>query len=509
MTKDSRTYNVIRNVGSGILYKLISIFLPFILRTVMIHEMGIQYAGLNTLFSSILQVLNMTELGFGSALTFSMYKPIAENDNAKICALLNLYKRIYRFIGILILGMGLCVLPFIKYFIKGTYPDDINIYFLYLIYLFNTSISYFLYANMQALLNAKQRNDIINKIHSTTYFASYILQIIAIIITHNYYVYIILTPICTIVNNIISAICCNKLYPQIKCLGDISKEEKSNIYRKVKALFGHKIGAIVLISLDSIFVSSFLGLTAVGIYGNYFYILNAINGIIDIGYHAMLASIGNCIETENKERVYQLFDKLSFILAWIICICCVCFIGLYQPFMVLWAGKSNLFPFITVVFIVVYFYSQKSRVIIINFKDAAGLWNFDFWKPYIGILFSVGSKLILVNIMGIDGIFLSSILTFILIYLPMETYVIFRHLFQKSPKKYILKYIYYTIVTIIACVLSYRILEVVQGSGYISFIIKGLLCLTLACTIFLIFNISNSNLEKLKIDIKEKIFSSN
>ena len=237
-----RTYNVIRNISSGLVYKLISIFLPFILRTVMIHYMGIQYAGINTLFSSILQVLSMAELGFGSALTFSLYKPIVDNDEEKICKLLNLYKIIYRRLGCIILGIGIILIPFLQYLIKGSYPNDVNIYVLYIIYLFNTSISYFLFAYKQSLLNANQRNDIVNTVGMITYAISYTVQILAILITKNYYVYIIFTPICTVVNNILVAFCAKRAYPNLSCKGDISKEEKKEIYSKVKALAGHKIG---------------------------------------------------------------------------------------------------------------------------------------------------------------------------------------------------------------------------------------------------------------------------
>lgn len=188
----SRTQNAIRNIFTGVFNKIIILLFPFVIRTVIIKKLGTEYLGLSSLFTSILQVLNLTELGFSSAIVFSLYKPIAEKDDNRICSIMNFYKRIYRIIGFIILVMGLIVLPFLPNFIKGSYPSDINLYILYLIYLFNTVITYYLFAYKSALLNAMQRNDIINNVNSITVIIQYILQIIILYCTKNYYIYMII-----------------------------------------------------------------------------------------------------------------------------------------------------------------------------------------------------------------------------------------------------------------------------------------------------------------------------
>lgn len=503
--QQGRTYNVIRNISSGLIYKLISIFLPFILRTVMIHYMGIQYAGLNTLFSSILQVLSMAELGFGSALTFSLYKPLVDNDEKKICELLNLYKIIYRRLGFIILGIGLVLVPFLKYLIKGTYPGDINIYILYYIYLFNTCISYFLFAYKQSLLNANQRNDIVNNVGMITYTVSYIFQILAILIFKNYYVYIIFTPICTVVNNILVAVCANRAYPNLQCRGSVTVQEKKEIYNKVKALAGHKIGGVVINSLDSVVVSAFLGLSTVALYGNYYYILSAINGIIDVGYNAILASVGNTIVIEEKQRVYTIFKKLNFIMSWAICFCCVGLICLYQPFMIVWVGKENIFPTSTMIIIVIYFYSQKSRLIGLNFKDAAGLWNLDFWKPYVGLIVNLVVNIVLVNIIGVNGIYISTILTMFGVYFPWETWALFKGVFKRESREYILQYLYYTIGTIISAALSFIVTNNINVTGILGLAIKAVVGILVGNVIYLCINLKNPEFKSIIVDLKRKM----
>ena len=503
--QQGRTYNVIRNISSGLIYKLISIFLPFILRTVMIHYMGIQYAGLNTLFSSILQVLSMAELGFGSALTFSLYKPLVDNDEKKICELLNLYKIIYRRLGFIILGIGLVLVPFLKYLIKGTYPGDIKIYILYYIYLFNTCISYFLFAYKQSLLNANQRNDIVNNVGMITYTVSYIFQILAILIFKNYYVYIIFTPICTVVNNILVAVCANRAYPNLQCRGSVTVQEKKEIYNKVKALAGHKIGGVVINSLDSVVVSAFLGLSTVALYGNYYYILSAINGIIDVGYNAILASVGNTIVIEEKQRVYTIFKKLNFIMSWAICFCCVGLICLYQPFMIVWVGKENIFPTSTMIIIVIYFYSQKSRLIGLNFKDAAGLWNLDFWKPYVGLIVNLVVNIVLVNIIGVNGVYISTILTMFGVYFPWETWALFKGVFKRESREYILQYLYYTIGTIISAALSFIVTNNINVTGILGLAIKAVVGILVGNVIYLCINLKNPEFKSIIVDLKRKM----
>ncbi|UKI56602.1 MAG: hypothetical protein L6V90_05600 [Treponema succinifaciens] len=172
-----------------------TIFFPFLIRTVLIKKIGIEYAGLNSLFSSILQVLNLTELGFASAVVYSMYKPIAEDDKDTICALLNFYKRVYFIIGLVILALGSAVMPFLPHLIKGNVPQDINIYVLYSIYLVNTSLSYLLFGYKNSLLNAHQRRDVISNILTITQGLMNICQLLILVTIKNYYLYVLMMPI--------------------------------------------------------------------------------------------------------------------------------------------------------------------------------------------------------------------------------------------------------------------------------------------------------------------------
>lgn len=164
MAKIERTKNATRNIIFGVILKVYQILVPFLMRTAMIYLMGVQYLGLNSLFASVLQVLNLAELGVGSAMIYSMYKPIAEDNNTAICALMKLYRTYYRIIGFIIAAVGLALTPFIPKLISGDVPQGINIYVLYLLNLGATVLSYWLFAYKNSILQAHQRVDVVSKV---------------------------------------------------------------------------------------------------------------------------------------------------------------------------------------------------------------------------------------------------------------------------------------------------------------------------------------------------------
>ena len=331
-----RTKNATKNIIFGVILKLYQILVPFFIRTAMIYSLGIEYLGLNSLFTSILQVLNLAELGVGSAMVFSMYKPISEDDDKKICALMQLYKIYYRFIGIVVLVVGLILCPFVPYLIKNDLPKDMNIYILYILNLLATVFSYWLFAYKNSILQAHQRQDIISKVTILVNTIQYILQIIAICVIKNYYLYVVFLLLAQIFINVITAYKSNIMYPQYKAYGKLEKEEIKKINRRVRDLFTAKIGGIIVNSADSIVISSFLGLKVLAIYQNYYYILTAIIGIVGVIFSACTAGIGNSLIVESKEKNYNDLKKFTFIIVWIAGFCASSLMCMFQTFMELW-----------------------------------------------------------------------------------------------------------------------------------------------------------------------------
>ena len=278
--KIERVRNTKRNVFFGLINRIINLLLPFVVRTALMYTLGTQYLGLGSLFTSILSVLSLTELGVGSAIVYHMYKPIAEDDEETLCALLNYYRRVYKVIGIIVLVVGVALIPFLPLLIKGGYPAEINLSALYILYLLDTVSSYLLFAYYNSLLNAFQRNDITSNIGSAITIIRYTMQAIMLLAFKNYTLFILVLPLTTIASNIITAIVAKKTYPQYTCKGNISLEMRKDIAVKVKGMLITKVQAVSRNSFDSIFISAFLGLGLNAIYSNYFYIMSSVLGVM-------------------------------------------------------------------------------------------------------------------------------------------------------------------------------------------------------------------------------------
>lgn len=484
--KGGRTKNAVRNIGWGVVEKIIALLLPFFTRTVLIKTLGSEYLGLNSLFTSILQVLSITELGFGSAIVFSMYEPVARDDKALICALLKVYKKVYHVVGSVILIAGLCVLPFINHFISGDIPPGINIYVLYLIYLFNTVVSYFLFAYKTALFSAYQRNDLASKRTTFVSLTGNILMIVSLLIFRNYYVYVIFVPLSTIVTNIINAVLANKMFPDIKCMGTISNKMKSDMKKRIIGLISYKIYSVILSSVDTIVISAFLGLKILAIYNNYYYVQTAIIGFLSIIMASITAGIGNKMVTNSREDNYLDFQKVTFINAWISSWCSVCLVCLYQHFMTWWVGEDLTFSIHTMILMVVYFFFPRVSTVTFTYREAAGLWWEDRFRPIIATMVNLALNIYLVKKIGVDGVIISTIVCTIFINIPWGSYVLFKNYFRIKPWKYYLKLICYTLATICVALVSWLICSLLPNSGFAALLFKGVICAVIPNIMFLI-----------------------
>ncbi|MGG7152315.1 polysaccharide biosynthesis protein [Clostridium neonatale] len=487
MAKIERTKNAARNIIFGIMLKIYNIAIPFIMRTAMLYLLGVQYLGLNSLFASILQVLNLAELGIGSAMVYSMYKPIVEDDKKKICALMKLYQLYYRIIGLIIAILGLILLPFIHKLISGDIPSDINIYILYLLNLFSTVLSYWLFAYKNCLLDAHQRADISSKISFFITTIQYGLQLIVLIYIKNYYVYLIVALFTQVMTNIITSIIVNKMYPQYKPKGKLDKKEIKIINNRVRDLFTSKIGAVIVNTSDTIVISTFLGLNMLAIYQNYFFILNSIIMMVGIIFNSCVAGIGNSIIVETKEKNFNDLNKLTFIIGWIAGVCTCCLLCLYEPFMKIWVGQDYELGFNVVICLCIYYFIYEVNQLLNTYKDAAGIWHEDRFRPLVTALANLGMNLGLVQFMGIYGVILSTVLSTLIIGMPWLLHNLFTVLFERKHLKiYVKKLILYIVITSLSCSITYFICAFIHLSNWWQLIVKGLICCLLPNIIFFI-----------------------
>ena len=433
--------NVKRNMVANAVSSGIRLLFPFLNRTLFLWLLGPAYLGLNGLFSSILGVLILAELGFGTAVVCSMYKPVADDDRELLCAYLGFYRTVYRCVGTVIFVIGLALLPFLGKLVHGSVPPDIDLHILYLIHLVNTSASYFLFAYRGVVLGAHHRNDVITNIRTGVSVAQYIAVFLVLLVTRNYYHYVLATVVFTVLQNVLLVKASRRYFPDIEPRGKLPPELRRRVVSDVKSIFPHKVGGMVTHSTDNLVISAFLGLVAVAAYGNYYYVVTTVAGLVAIVYSSMTGGFGNKIYTESKADNFRLFMKMNRLSMSVVLVCAALMIALYQPFIRIWTKNDPelVRHALTPILMVLYFYVMQSRQVLVTFKAAASLWKQDRWKPIVAGAVNLTTNILFVIFLPdaykLDGVVFSTIIAFMFIQIPWESHVVFTAFFGKSESR--------------------------------------------------------------------------
>lgn len=486
----SRTQHAKRNIITSVINKLVIMLTNFVLRTVLIYYLGKVYLGLDSLFTSILQILSLSELGISSAMVYSMYKPLAENDTPAVCALLKLYRTVYRWIAAAMTVLGLAIMPFLPIIVKKDLPDGLNLYFLFLINLGNTVLSYLLFSYRSSLFTADQKFSINNNIYSVFKVGTTVIQILAIVLFCKqeylaYYLYSLAIPLTTVLKNIVLYILSNKMYPQYRCEGSVPKSEIDNIKKRVAGMFLHKLSFVFRNSLDSIVISTFLGLEILGQYNSYYFIINAISGIMILVSNSVTASVGNSIVVESKKKNYADFKKLQLLYMWLISWLTVGFVGCLQPFIKLWLGKNMMFDDGIVVIFCVYFFSIHFSRVCHIYRDAAGLWWQDRYRPIVETVVNLTLNILLVRFIGVSGVMLSTIFCIVFIEGTWGTRILFKHYFTEEKQSvYMLKLLWLWVLTALAGAICYFLCKIIHLNGIPALIVYGIVATLISNIIY-------------------------
>lgn len=483
--QESRTKKSIRNIIWAVINKIAIIIMPFIVRTVLIYKLGAEYTGLSGLFTSVLTMLSLAELGFSNAMVYCMYEPIHENDNITVCALLNFYKKIYRYIGLIILTIGIMLIPFLHNFISGDVPADINIYILYGIYLANTVLSYFLFAYKSSLLTAYQRSDKISIIGLVCNLVLYSTQIIVLVLTKSFYLYAVMLPLTTLAMNLAYEKVSKKLFPNIICKGEVGKELKGKIKKRVIGIMLYKLSSTTRTSFDSIIISAFLGLVVLTQYQNYFMIISSVLGVLAVISNAVTASIGDSIVAKSADNNYLDFRKFLFGYMWAAGVCATCILGLIQSFMQIWVGKVLVLDLTMAILFCVYFYAQTMGDIVFVYRTAAGLWWEDRVRPVVEAIANIVLNFVMVKMWGLHGVILATIITLVGINFIWGAYILFKHYFKRDMFEYLQIQMVHAMCTACACALVLIICNMI-GEGGLNFVFKVVICVVIPNVLFVI-----------------------
>lgn len=511
-----RSKNSLVNIVFGIGGKFLTIFTQFFVRTIFIHYLGSEYLGVNGLFTNILSILSLAELGIGNAIIFSLYKPLAQKDNKKVKALMGLYEKSYRIIAIIVLTLGLLLVPFLKYIIKNPPNINENLILIYVLFLLNSVISY-LFAYKRSLIIADQKEYIVTIITNIFNLLSSILQIIMLIVTKSFINYLIVQIVSTIITNIYISSKADKIYPMLKnkdreCL---DKEEMYNIFKNVKALIIYKVGTLLTVGLDNIVISTFVGVITVGIYSNYTMIVNSINSILNQVFNALTASVGNLNAGDDVEKKEFMYHILLFTAFWLYGFCTICLYVLINPFIEIWAGSDYLLGTATTLAIVLNFYFLGMNNPTMIFRNTLGLYIQGKYRPIIGAIINIIISLLFVNRYGILGVVLGTLVSRILVLSWYEPRIIYKNTFNKSASVYLYRYIIYTITVLIVGLISNILLSNLTIRlglmGLNAFITKLIGCIFITNIIFYVLYWRTREFKYLKMqatNLKNKLIKS-
>lgn len=496
-----RTKKSIKNIAFVIGGQLINALITFVSRTIFIYVLGSDYLGINGLFTNILSILSLTELGLGSAIIYSMYKPLAENDEYKISALMNLYSKTYRIIGVIVAILGLSLIPFLDIIISDK-PNVSNLTFIYVLFLLDSVLSYY-FSYKRSIIIADQKN-YLNTINQQVFnIVKFIGQVIILIISKNYILYLLIQIISNFLSNIFISIKANKIYPYLKVNKDacLDQKEKRLIFRNVKAMMSHKVGGVVVNNTDNILISSFVGVHWVGLYSNYVLISGMINSILYQIFTVLTASVGNLNVTESKEKSKQIFYITLFVNFWIYSLCSICLWILFNPFITLWVGEKYIMTNNIVFIIVLNFFIAGMRQTTIMYNTTLGLfWN-DRFKPWFEAGINIVASIIFLKLFGMAGVFLGTFISTILTSFWVDPYILYKYGFNGGLLKYFKKYLVYFIVTIISGGITTYVCSIIVGQTIRALMLKLGVCLIIPNLINLIIFFNTEEFRYLYLNI--------
>lgn len=476
--KRSRTGNAVLSATVGISADLISKLVGFVYRTVFISILSAEYLGLNGLFSNILELLSLTELGISSAIVFRLYKPISENNAEKVGQIMNFFKVVYRIIGGVIFVLGMAILPFISFFISdgSQVPEDVNLYVIYFLFLLNTVSSY-TYSYKQTLLSADQRGYLKSLGTAFATIGKYIVQIIVLYLSKNYTLCLLSGVMITILTNIIISIWVSSLYPDVfRTKESISKTERSEILQDTKATMIHNVGGKVLGATDSIVLSKYVGLAAAGLYSNYSLVLSVITSMIYQLFGSFVSSIGNSNIENSNERNYEIFNELLFMNFWIAGLFTAGLLTNLNDFITIWIGNSYALSFGTCVTLCVQFFLEEIRIIPTGYTNATGLFVRDRYRPLIEAAINLIVSIYMAKKYGIVGVFLGTIISHLATVSWREPYLLYKNIFRKSIIDYWKKFFLFAFLTVAvgaAGILAKRFLNF-EGNTILKWGVEGM-----------------------------------
>lgn len=488
-----KTYNSIRNSIFSIIQYVIIILVGFISQKVFIHILGLEYLGINSLFTNIVSFLSIVELGIGSAIIYNLYKPLKMKNYETINGIMSFYRKIYHYVSIIILVLGMLITPFIPILFNNS-SLNLNFIVIYYLFLFETVCSY-LFSYKRCILYADQKNYILNISRIIYYSLLNFIQICYLKITSDYYGFLIFRIIIKLLENLLVNKYVDKNYKYLKLTKNkLDNEIYEDIKKKVRALFLHKIASYVVNGTDNIIISKYIGLITVGLYNNYYLVIDAVNKLFGQAVTALTPSIGHLLIENDVKKNYDVFKKVRFINFWIAAFSGVGILLIINPFISVWLGDDYLLDFSTLIVLVINFYQKMMRYSYLSFKEAAGIYYEDRFIPILESITNIVVSILLAKIIGLPGVFIGTIISGLWIWCVTNPKYVYKKLFDRNYKNYIIETLNYILLFLSVAGISYTVSKMINIDNEILTIIINLVITMIIpnLVIILIFRKSDS-----------------
>ncbi|MBR2422163.1 MAG: sugar translocase [Oscillospiraceae bacterium] len=461
----SRFQNSILNLSSGLAYRLLTMLSAFVVRTVFVKCLSEDYLGINGLYTNILSVLSIAELGFGIAMVYSMYQPLADQDYHKLAQLLQLYKKVYRIIGTVVLVLGLMLVPFLDLLIKDA-PNVEGLTLYYLLYLGDSVVSYWFFAYRNSILQADQKAYLITGLQGLFSLIKSAGQILLLLLLRNYTAYLLVQIGCTIAQNMVTATLARRMYPGIfQKTAPLPVVERNRIFSDVRALMIRRISFVALNGTDSLITSAFVGIRWVGLVSNYQLIIDAITAVLSQFTSAISASMGNYFAKEDRDAGYQLYLRVDFLGFWLYSFCSVALFTLLNPFVTLWLGEGFLLAQSVVVWLTLRFFVSCLVNILSTVRSALGLFAQAQYRPLAAAILNIILSIVLSKPFGVTGILMATVISYAGVYLWHMMLIIHRDGFGRSVKPYYFMWLGRIVLLVLLALVMHGISFVVLRNG--------------------------------------------
>ena len=500
MNKKSRTYKTARNIAAGLGAKIVTTILTFVGRRVFLQVFSLDYVGIMGLFGGILTMLSLADLGIETAMIFSYYKPLAEGDVPKLAALSNFYRRAYNTIAAVVAGLGLVVLPFLR-FLVNTDQEIPHLEVYYLITLVDSVVTY-LFVYKSAIIRADQKGYMLNRITIWSSVIRLALQITALYTTRNFMVYCSVSIIATLTYNLFISRVANREYPQLKRKAELDPDERKDIFQQIKSVFIYRLAIVAAENTDNILISTIVSTTVLGLYGNYATLVTNITFIVGILFSSLIPSVGNLLVKESAEQRHHVFSTMQTISYWVAGVFSFCFYFLMDDFIALWIGPEYVFDEFTKLAILLVFYLGITQYPVRAFRSASGLFERIKYIMLVTAAINLALSILLGLWLGVAGILIATFISKVCTHVWYEPILLYKDFFHEKVKSYfIYQIVNFALVVALVAILGY-LAPTFETTTWLRWAEKGFVCFAIINAVYLLMFYRTAEFADIKMRVK-------